>query len=77
MMDAGAISIGCGLLIGPGAIGACLGIGVMSGRYPQGAVRQPDMMEQLQVNMLLLAGRIDANFLIGGGRGDAAVCQPL
>jgi F-type H+-transporting ATPase subunit c len=67
MSDAGAISIACGLMIGLGAIGACLGIGVMGGRYLDGAVRQPELMEALQVKMFLLAGLIDANFLIGVG----------
>ena len=32
-----------------------------------GAVRQPEMMEPLQTKMFLLAGLIDANFLIGVG----------
>jgi F-type H+-transporting ATPase subunit c len=67
MTDAGAISIAAGLLIGLGAIGACLGIGVMGGRFIEGAVRQPELMEPLQVKMFLLAGLIDANFLIGVG----------
>jgi F-type H+-transporting ATPase subunit c len=67
MTDAGAISIACGLLIGLGAIGACLGIGVMGGRFIEGAVRQPELMGPLQVKMFLLAGLIDANFLIGVG----------
>jgi F-type H+-transporting ATPase subunit c len=67
MTNAGAISIACGLLIGLGAIGACLGMGVMGGRHLEGAVRQPELMEQLQVKMFLLAGLIDANFLIGVG----------
>jgi F-type H+-transporting ATPase subunit c len=67
MSDAGAISIACGLMIGLGAVGACLGIGVMGGRYLEGAVRQPELMEPLQVKMFLLAGLIDANFLIGVG----------
>ena len=49
------------------AIGACLGIGAMGGRFIDGAVRQPEMMEPLQVKMFLLAGLIDANFLIGVG----------
>ena len=48
-------------------IGACLGIGVMGGRFIDGAVRQPEMMEPLQTKMFLLAGLIDANFLIGVG----------
>lgn len=67
MTDSGAISIACGLLIGLGAIGACLGIGIMGGRFIEGAVRQPELMEPLQVKMFLLAGLIDANFLIGVG----------
>ncbi|MDP1741582.1 MAG: F0F1 ATP synthase subunit C [Polaromonas sp.] len=67
MSDAGAISIAVGLLIGLGAIGACLGIGVMGARFLEGAVRQPELMEPLQVKMFLLAGLIDANFLIGVG----------
>ena len=67
MSDIGAISIACGLIIGLGAIGACLGIGLMGGRFIDGAVRQPEMMEPLQTKMFLLAGLIDANFLIGLG----------
>jgi F-type H+-transporting ATPase subunit c len=67
MSDAGAISIACGLLIGMGAIGACLGIGLMGGRFIEGSVRQPELMEPLQTKMFLLAGLIDANFLIGVG----------
>jgi F-type H+-transporting ATPase subunit c len=67
MTDAGAISIACGLMIGLGAIGACLGIGIMGGRFIEGSVRQPELMEALQVKMFLLAGLIDANFLIGVG----------
>jgi F-type H+-transporting ATPase subunit c len=67
MTDTGLIAIACGLIIGLGAIGACLGIGAMGGRFIDGAVRQPEMMEPLQVKMFLLAGLIDANFLIGVG----------
>jgi F-type H+-transporting ATPase subunit c len=67
MSDAAAIFMACGLMIGMGAIGACIGIGVMGGRFIDGAVRQPELMEPLQVKMFLLAGLIDANFLIGVG----------
>jgi F-type H+-transporting ATPase subunit c len=41
MSDTGLIAIACGLIIGLGAIGACLGIGAMGGRFIDGAVRQP------------------------------------
>lgn len=67
MTDSGAISIACGLMIGLGAIGACLGIGIMGGRFIEGSARQPEMMQPLQVKIFLLAGLIDANFFIGVG----------
>ena len=61
------VALACGIIIGFGAIGACIGIGVMGGRYLEGAARQPELTERLQVKMFLLAGLIDANFLIGVG----------
>jgi F-type H+-transporting ATPase subunit c len=67
MSDAGLIAIACGLIIGLGTIGACMGIGAMGGRFIDGAVRQPELMEPLQTKMFLLAGLIDANFLLGVG----------
>ena len=33
--------IGIGLMIGLGAAGACIGIGIMAGRFLEGAARQP------------------------------------
>ena len=67
MSDTGLIAIACGLIIGLGAIGACLGIGTMGGRFIYGDVRQPEMKEPLQTKMFLLDGMIYANFLIGVG----------
>ena len=67
MTDTGLIALACGLIIGLGAIGACIGIGTMGGRFIDGAVRQPEMMEPLQTKMFLLAGLIDAAFIIGTG----------
>lgn len=61
------VALACGLIIGLGAVGACIGIGVMGGRYIEASARQPELMERLQVKMFLLAGLIDANFLIGVG----------
>ncbi len=61
------VAIACGMIIGLGALGACVGIGVMGGRYMEGSARQPELMDRLQTKMFLLAGLIDANFLIGVG----------
>jgi len=59
--------IGIGLMVGLGAAGACIGIGIMSSRFLEGAARQPELMPQLQARVFLLLGLIDASFIIGLG----------
>ena len=67
MTNVALVAIACGLIIGLGALGACVGIGMMGGKYIEGAARQPELMNELQTKMFLLAGLIDAAFLIGVG----------
>jgi F-type H+-transporting ATPase subunit c len=67
MTNVAFVAIACGLIIGLGAMGACIGIGMMGGKYIEGAARQPELMDKLQTKMFLLAGLIDAAFLIGVG----------
>jgi len=59
--------IGIGLIIGLGALGACIGIGIMCASFLDGAARQPEMMPVLQGKVFLLLGLIDASFIIGVG----------
>ena len=59
--------IGVGLMIGLGALGACVGVGLMCSRFLEGAARQPEMIPALQVKVFLLLGLIDASFIIGLG----------
>ena len=67
MSAVGFVALACGLIIGLGAIGACLGIALMGGKYIEASARQPELMDKLQTKMFLLAGLIDAAFLIGVG----------
>ena len=60
-------ALGIGLIIGLGAIGACIGIGIMGSKFLEAAARQPELVPMLQGRMFLLAGLIDAAFLIGVG----------
>ena len=47
-MDAlGFVALAAGLIIGLGAIGACIGIGLMGGKYLEAAARQPELMNDL------------------------------
>jgi F-type H+-transporting ATPase subunit c len=58
-------AIGLGLIIGLGAVGACIGIGIMGSKFLESAARQPELVPMLQGRMFLLVGLIDASFLIG------------
>ncbi len=60
-------ALGIGIIIGLGAFGACVGIGIMGSKFLEAAGRQPELIPQLQKFMFLLAGLIDAAFLIGVG----------
>ena len=59
--------VGIGLMIGLGAAGACIGVGIMCSRFLEGAARQPELIPTLQVKVFLLLGLIDASFIIGVG----------
>ena len=63
----GYTALGIGIIIGLGAIGACIGIGIMGSKFLEAAARQPELIPQLQKFMFMLAGLIDAAFLIGVG----------
>ena len=60
-------AIGLGLMVGLGALGACIGIGIMCASFLDGAARQPEMIPQLQTKVFLLLGLIDASFIISAG----------
>ena len=59
--------IGIGLIIGLGAAGACIGIGIMCSRFLEAGARQPELIPTLQGKVFLLLGLIDASFIIGVG----------
>ncbi|MBW8893357.1 MAG: F0F1 ATP synthase subunit C [Burkholderiales bacterium] len=42
------VALAAGLIIGLGAFGACIGIGIMGSKYLESAARQPELMNELQ-----------------------------
>ena len=60
-------ALGIGLIIGLGACGACIGIGIMGSKFLEAAGRQPELMPMLQARMLLLLGLIDGDFFVAVG----------
>lgn len=61
------MAIGIGLIVGFGALGACIGVGIMCASFLEGAARQPELMPALQGRVFLLLGLIDASFIISVG----------
>jgi F-type H+-transporting ATPase subunit c len=64
MSDLNTLPLAVGHMIGLGALGSCIGIGLMASRYLEASARQPEMMEALQPKVFLLAGLLDGAFII-------------
>lgn len=61
----GLIAIACGLIVALGALGASIGIAMVGSKYLESSARQPELINPLQTKLFLIAGLIDAAFLIG------------
>ena len=60
----GLIAIACGLIVALGALGASIGIAMVGSKYLESSARQPELIGPLQTKLFLIAGLIDAAFLI-------------
>jgi F-type H+-transporting ATPase subunit c len=63
------LPLGVSLMIGLGAIGSCIGIGLLGSRYLEASARQPELMERLQTKVFMLVGVLDGAFIIATGIG--------
>jgi len=55
------------LMMGLGALGAAIGIGVLGGRFLEGAARQPELIPLLRGQFFLMRGLTDAVPMIAVG----------
>lgn len=67
MTNVAIVALACGIIIGLGAMGASIGIAIMGSKYLEASARQPELIDSLQTKMFILAGLIDAAYLIGVG----------
>jgi F-type H+-transporting ATPase subunit c len=68
-MDSSYLPLAVGHMIGLGAVGSCLGVGLLASRYIEASARQPELMEPLQGKVFLLVGVLDGAFIIATGIG--------
>jgi F-type H+-transporting ATPase subunit c len=55
------------LLIGLGALGVGIGMGLLGGRWLEGSARQPELAGMLRTQMFLVIAFLDAVAMIGVG----------
>ena len=55
------------LMMGLGALGAAIGIGILGGRFLEGAARQPELIPVLRGQFFLMMGLTDAVPMIAVG----------
>ena len=65
----GLMNIAGALLLGLGAVGAAVGVGVLGGKYLDGVARQPELMPMLRTQLFIVLGLVDAVPMISVGIG--------
>ena len=60
-------AISVALLIGLGALGVGVGMGLLGGRFLEGAARQPELTPMLRLQMFIVVALLDAPAMIGIG----------
>ena len=66
-MEQSLIYIAGGILMGLGAIGSGIGIGVLSGKYLEGVARQPELQPMLMTQLFIALALVDAMPIIAIG----------
>jgi len=56
----GLTAIAAAIFIGFAAVGAGIGLGILGGKFLEGAARQPELSAFLMLRMFLIAGLVDA-----------------
>ena len=69
MEQAGLLYIAGALMMGLGAVGAAIGVGVLGGKYLEGVARQPELLPMLRTQLFIVLGLVDAVPMIGAGIG--------
>ncbi len=61
------LTIAGAILMGLGALGASVGVGILGGKYLEGVARQPELMPMLRTQLFIVLGLVDAVPMIGVG----------
>jgi F-type H+-transporting ATPase subunit c len=59
-MENALLYIAGGIMLGLGALGAAIGIGILGGRFIEGVARQPELIPTLRTQFFIVMGLVDA-----------------
>jgi len=63
----GYTALAAAFMIGLGALGVGIGMGLLGGRFLESAARQPELAPMLQTKMFIVVALLDAIAMIGVG----------
>ncbi len=66
-MEAALYFVAGAVLLGMGAVGAAVGIGILAARFIEAIARQPELLPMLRVQFFIMMGLVDAVPMIGVG----------
>ena len=66
-MENALLYIAGALMLGFGALGASIGVGLLGGRFLEGAARQPELIPILRTQFFIIIGLLDAVPMIAVG----------
>ena len=66
-MEASLLYIAGAMLLGLGALGAAVGIGILGARFLEGIARQPELLPMLRTQFFIVMGLVDAVPMIAVG----------
>ncbi len=59
-MEISLLYIAGAIMLGLGALGAAVGIGILGGRFLEGVARQPELIPILRTQFFIVMGLVDA-----------------
>lgn len=59
--------VAAAIMMGFGALGAAIGLGVLGGRFLEGSTRQPELIPKLRTQFFIVMGLVDAVPMIAVG----------
>lgn len=66
-METAILTLAGAILLGLGALGAAVGIGILGARFLEGIARQPELLPMLRTQFFIIMGLVDAVPMIGVG----------